>query len=296
MLIIRDSGLENAMGNRYQLSESRIGSWLKEGRGSGRGLDYQPWLTVQDVPSKGEVNRIPGAKHRRVHHLLSRLELAVFLDCDWHPDVTEIREQFPIDRDETRAIAERMGIRHPSFRGVDTVMTTDLLVDISGPDMDARQVAITIKPAEELDVVREIEKLEIMRRYWAKRGVFQRIVTEHEISERRRDNLIWLHEWRWLDSIAVPYEGYWTERSECLLEALRASSEDFHRTLGSLLEETERRKLWRVGEGLSALRHLGATRRIIIDLDREFDVRGPLNQVRVAVMGRQMGESFVLRA
>lgn len=288
--------MEDAMGNRYQPSESRIVRWLKEGRGSGRGLDYQPWLTVQDVPSRGEVNRISGAKHRRIHHLLSRLELAVFLDCDWHPDVTEIREQFPIDRDKTRAIAERMGIRHPSFRGVDTVMTTDLLVDVGDPDIGARQVAITIKPVEELDVVREVEKLEIMRRYWAGRGVSQQIVTEREISERRRDNLIWLHEWRWLDSLAVPYKGYWTERSECLLEALRTSGEDVYQTVGSLLEETERRNRWPGGEGLSALRHLGATRRIIIDLDREFDVRGPLDQVRVAVMGRQMGESVILRA
>jgi hypothetical protein len=284
------------MGNRYDPTESRFARWLKDGRGSGRGLNYQPWLTVQDVPSKGEVNRIAGAKHRRVHHLLSRLELAVFLDCDWHPDVTEIREQFPIDRAETRAIAERMGVRHPSFKSVDVVMTTDLLVDIGGPDVEARQVAITVKPSAELEVARELEKLEIMRRYWAGRGVPQRIVTEHEICERRRDNLIWLYEWRWLDPIAVPYQGYWIERSECLLDALRASGEDIHRTVESLLEETECRQRWPVGEGLSALRHLGATRRIMIDLDREFDVRGPLAQVRVAVMGHPMGDSVVLRA
>ena len=284
------------MGNRYQPTENRIARWLKEGRGTGRGMDYQPWLTVQDVPSRGEVNRIVGAKHRRVHHLLSRLDLAVFLDCDWHPDVAEIREHFPIDRAETRAIAKRLGIRHPSFRGVDNVMTADLLVDIGGPDIKARQVAITIKLSAELNVAREVEKLEIMRRFWAGRGVPQRIVTEHEICERRRDNLIWLHEWRWLDPIAVPYQGYWTERSECLLDALRASEEDVHRTVGSLLEETERRRRWPAGEGLSALRHLGATRRIIIDLDREFDVRGPLNQVRVAMVGKQMGHSVVLRA
>ena len=284
------------MGSRYQPTESRIARWLKEGRGSGRGLDYKPWLTVQDVPSTGEANRIAGTKHRRVHHLLSRLELAIFLDCDWHLNVTEIREQFPIDRAETRRIAESMSIRHPQVLGVDVVMTSDFLVDIGGPDIQARQVALAVKPSTDLDLPREAEKLEITRRYWAGLGVCQYILTEREVCERRRDNLIWLHEWRWLDPIAVPYQSYWIERCESLLYALQTSGEDVERTVGSFLEETERRERWPVGEGLSALRHLGATRRIIIDLDQEFDVRGPLDQVRVAATGRKMGASVVLRA
>ncbi|MED4403965.1 hypothetical protein ABET41_15090 [Metabacillus fastidiosus] len=30
---------------------SKIDKWIKEGRGTGSGADYQPWLKIQDVAS-----------------------------------------------------------------------------------------------------------------------------------------------------------------------------------------------------------------------------------------------------
>ena len=51
---------------------------IKSGRGQGMGKDYQPWLTIQDVPSRGVSHRIYSHKTQRVHHLLSNLELYVF--------------------------------------------------------------------------------------------------------------------------------------------------------------------------------------------------------------------------
>ncbi|MFP5516143.1 MAG: hypothetical protein ACLGJC_24050 [Alphaproteobacteria bacterium] len=38
---------------RYAFEEDRITPFHKEGRGTGRGGNYKPWLTVQDVPSPG---------------------------------------------------------------------------------------------------------------------------------------------------------------------------------------------------------------------------------------------------
>nr|WP_231495230.1 hypothetical protein [Oceanobacillus picturae] len=32
---------------------SKIDKWIKEGRGTGSGTDYQPWLKIQDVSSLG---------------------------------------------------------------------------------------------------------------------------------------------------------------------------------------------------------------------------------------------------
>ena len=63
-------------------SEVQIARRIKEGRGQGHGKDYIPWLTVQEVPSSGRSHRIYSYKTRRVHHLLSDLELAVFLSLD----------------------------------------------------------------------------------------------------------------------------------------------------------------------------------------------------------------------
>lgn len=34
----------------------------KEGRGQGLGVDYKPWVTIQDVPSLGRVTRLKGIK------------------------------------------------------------------------------------------------------------------------------------------------------------------------------------------------------------------------------------------
>lgn len=45
---------------RYPSDEGRIALFHKEGRGTGRGGDYKPWLTVQDVPSSGRVHRVRG--------------------------------------------------------------------------------------------------------------------------------------------------------------------------------------------------------------------------------------------
>ena len=57
--------------------------WIKEGRGQGNLKDYKPWITIRDVSSKGRSHRVFGHTTKRTHHLLSDLELAIFLLLDW---------------------------------------------------------------------------------------------------------------------------------------------------------------------------------------------------------------------
>src|ERR687884_72384 len=104
----------------------------KEGRGVGTGADYIPYLLIHDVPSIGLASRVWGWKTRRVHHLLSRLELKFFYTLEWRPDVRDIREQFPLDLDETLAIADQLGLSHPRDRKTKdyVVMTTDFMITI----------------------------------------------------------------------------------------------------------------------------------------------------------------------
>ncbi len=82
--------------SQQSTSEHQIARKIKEGRGMGYGKDYKPWLYVQDVPSQGRSHRVYSHKTERVHHLLSDLELAVFLVFEWTSYVTDIREQFPL--------------------------------------------------------------------------------------------------------------------------------------------------------------------------------------------------------
>lgn len=55
-------------------TEANISRYIKEGRGQGELALYLPWLTIQDVPSRGRVHRFIGWKTAREHHLFSDLE------------------------------------------------------------------------------------------------------------------------------------------------------------------------------------------------------------------------------
>ncbi|MHB1883241.1 MAG: TnsA endonuclease N-terminal domain-containing protein [Acidithiobacillus sp.] len=171
--------------------DSRFQKWIKQGRGSGTGKDYQPWLTVRDLPSAGRSHRVWGFQTQRTHHLLSDLELAAFFLFDWNPVVTDIREQYPLRLDETLEIATQVGIRHPEVRGQVQVMSTDFLVDTNKQNLP--RMAIQVKTASDLSNPRIIEKLELERRYWESKGVPWYLLTEKQILKTVAKNITWLY-------------------------------------------------------------------------------------------------------
>lgn len=172
---------------KYFQSDVTVQRWIKEGRGAGRGHDYKPWLTVRDVPSRGLSHRVFGHRSQRIHHLLSKLELAVFLILEWQPTTLDIREQFPLQLDATLELAKQHGIAHPPKTGEAQVMTSDFLVDTSHPKIP--KFVIQAKYAEELAKPRVIEKLELERRYWQQKGIPWFLVTERDISSTAFRNI-----------------------------------------------------------------------------------------------------------
>jgi hypothetical protein len=127
----------------------------------------------------------------REHHLFSDLEELVFLYADFSPHIVDIREQFPLfSRAETEEIAEEMGIKHPQHAGSSDVLTEDFVftTDDSTNRLQARQVKYVSDLAKE--GIRE--KLEIQRRYFERRGIEWRIVTERDLSTVISRNLRWL--------------------------------------------------------------------------------------------------------
>lgn len=172
-------------------TEVQFAKWIKEGRGSGINADYKPWLTVRDFPSLGRVHRVFGHKSRRTHHLLSDLELAAFLLLEWHGEVTQIREQFALERDTTRRLAAEAGIKHSNMSGVDQYMSSDFLVD-STNEQEPRFVW-QAKYASALGDARTVEKLEVERRYWVEKEYPFYLVTEREIPSVVFKNIQWLY-------------------------------------------------------------------------------------------------------
>ncbi len=169
--------------SRYKWTETKIRKWVKQGRGQGSGAHYLPWLRVSDVPSKGFSHRIWGELTHRVHHLLSYLEYQVYLWCLLMGRLCDIREAYPLNREDTRRIAKQLGIAHPRYPGtrIDIVMTTDLL--LTRPGDPAVYIALAVKPAALLADSRVMEKLAIERVYWLERGVTFFVVTEKELPQ-----------------------------------------------------------------------------------------------------------------
>jgi len=178
---------------KYEWTEDRIAKFMKEGRGSGVGKDYKPWLTVSDIPSLGRSHRIAWKATGRTHHLLSDNEYYAFLRLCFDDAVVDIREQFPLRREETLEIASALQVRHPTVRGVDIVMTTDFLV--TRRTHDGYQIAAqTVKETGDLDNLRTIEKLEIERIYWACRKTSFSIISSSDLKNTYSRNLAWIFE------------------------------------------------------------------------------------------------------
>ncbi len=266
---------------RYSIDEGKISRFLKEGRGQGHGLGYSPWLTVQDISSRGRSSRVHSLKTGREHHLLSDIETAIFFLLDWSDAVTDIREQFPLDRDETRRIAAEIGVRHPvdTQSGVDIVMTTDFLVDIRVGN-GSKLLARSAKPASELDDDRTIEKQEIERRYWNAKGTDWGLVTDRDLPAQRIKNLRWLHEMQSLEYMTEPYHGYWQDRCNRFLTCL---SQTGGITIKRFIQNLNDSQGFATGEGLTVLRHLAATKVIAFDLDAPLEINGPVDVLTIAI-------------
>ena len=262
-------------------TEEKIEKRFADGFGQGVSAEYRPWLTVgRSTPSLGTSNRSGGRTTGRVHHFLSDIERNAFLIYDWAATVVDIREQFPLDRGETRAIAEAMGVRHPIYpkSDVPVVMTTDFLLD-TVVDGRATQVARAVKQAAKLSDRRVLEKLEIERCYWVGRGVDWVIVTERDLPPVLIENLTWLagpwarDEWKSGDA----------DRVAALEEAL---SMDGDVTFGDFCAAMDRRPGIGGGVTIGLIRRLVSTKRWATDLSIViFDPAQPMSRFRIVSSG-----------
>jgi hypothetical protein len=250
------------------LDQQKIEKRLKDGRGEGRGYDYQPWLRIQDVPSQGLASRAKGWKTGREHHLMSNLETSYLFVLDWSQSVLDIREQFPLlPLDETQEIAQQCGFAHPTDPKTrqSVVMTTDFLITLKQNTHEIEQ-ARAVKPAAELQSQRTLEKLEIERLYWERRNIDWGIVTEKEISKTFFENLKWLRSCYWLDDLA-PLTHDDITRIETVLtpQVLQGKT-----ALTKLTNACDDQLGLSLGTSLSVVRYLVANRRWLVDMTQRI--------------------------
>lgn len=262
------------MAKRNRVSnQAVIEKRLKEGRGQGRGADYKPWLYVQDVPSLGLSTRNKGWTTGRVHHLFSQHELHYFYLLEWSLVVVDIREQYPLlPLDETLKLAKQCGIRHPTDPATTEpiVMTTDFLVTINKSFGVAEQ-ARTIKPKEELQSKRTLEKLEIERRYWEARNISWGIVTEREIPRVLAENVKWLHPFKQRQALSVS-----NSEVHRITTVLTQGVTTIDASLAEIAGECDDRLGLLPGSSLSVARYLLANRQWLVDMNQPIQPREKL--------------------
>lgn len=155
---------------------------------------YQPFVKVQDISSLGRSHRVFGHKSGRTYHLLSDLELSVFLLFEWNTNVVSIDEQFALNLEETLALATEVNIKHPSIRGENKVMTSDFCITLNAKNKAmTSQMALQVKYARDLDDPRTIEKIELERRFWQRKDVPFHLITENDIPKTVSTNIKWLY-------------------------------------------------------------------------------------------------------
>jgi hypothetical protein len=166
---------------------------LKNKYGIGQGLDYKPWLRIQDVKSKGIRSLIYGRKSQRDHHMMSSIESEFFYLAEFLDNVVDIREQFPIlPLNYTQKVAQTLGITHPVHPKTKEpiIITTDQLLTVKSPQGNSF-CAVSVKPEDESDKLRVLEKIDIERVCWELLGVKFKYFTGNELTRVQSRNIDW---------------------------------------------------------------------------------------------------------
>ncbi len=258
---------------KRETTATTIEKRISEGLGQGSGAAYTPWLKIHDVGSNGVSSRISGWTTSRVHHLLSRLETANFYVFDWSKQVIDLREQFPLlPIEETVAIAELLGVRHPSDPKTRSpvVMTTDFLLTI-GNGLIETEVARIVKPANELASPRVIEKFSIEWEYWKSRGINWGVLCENQVTQAIAANVEWIHNFRYLPENLMLDEKWLRQIEGFLLPQILQNI-----PLSQATSNCDDRLGLELGTALSAVRHFIATHRWAVKMTRRIDPTSPL--------------------
>lgn len=251
------------------LTQEAITKRWKNGYGQGEGKGYKPWLTIQDVPSQGQVNRPLGWKTGRVHHFMSLNELHYFYMLEWSLHVMDVREQFPLwPPEETQAIADQLGVKHPSPPGADMmVMTSDFYIVLD----DGSRTVRTVKGAAELDNERTVQKLDIEREYWQRRGTNWGIIVADDLPMPLVENIKWLHPHLSLEGFKID-----TNDLPAISRYLTGEVRQNKDALANIARRCDEDLGLEAGSCLTLARHLLATRQWQIDMSVRINPVRPL--------------------
>ena len=257
--------------HRGEFTDKTIERRIKEGRGSGEGSSYLPWITIRDVPSLGRCSEILGWKTNRVHQLLSDLETRYFYTLEFSSDIIDIREQYPLldsnkSIEETVQIAKSIGVKYPIVpkTGALNVQTTDLLITLIR-NGKTEQIARTVKYAKDLSNERTLEKFEIERLYWVNRGIDWKIVTERDINKDYSFNVEFIH-----NSLTLSGSNFDVSKVMYVENALRNELLERPKSLAKITHAIDTNLGLFPGDALFCVKHLLANKIWIVDMKQKI--------------------------
>lgn len=158
----------------------------KLGMGKGQGAKYKPYLQNGEFGSSGKAIKAIDWKTLRTVHLFSNVEYETWLLCMWDDENLDIREQFPLDKKMTIAIAEELGYRHPQNKGEPVTMTTDLLLTRKDKD-----IAISVKYSKDelKNRPNDLKKLIIEKTYWNLKKIEFKLIDKEDIDHIKAMNI-----------------------------------------------------------------------------------------------------------
>lgn len=262
---------------RTKWTEAKVAKLLAEGYGSGSGADYKPWIEVSDISSLGRKHLVPGTRFGRDVHLLSDIEYSMFLLLEWSPQVADVNEQFPLDRDLTQDVARKLGIPHPYYPGtkVPAVMTCDFMVTLVRSGAAVLE-AFNTKTDADMEDERELLKLEIQRSALELMEVPHHLVPKSSLPEPLATNLDWLQKAHVKPGEVEPHPGYFDEMAQRFRRHAGAASSP-HKSLAQVAAEFDRLHGAEPGTGLRAARILLSRREATMDLSREHPAERPMS-------------------
>lgn len=244
-----------------------------EGRGLGHGKEYKPWIFAASTTSYGNKTRWIGRITGREHQVLSNPEYYAGNIIDFSPRVTDIREQYPLwPIEETLGIAQALGVVHPNKRRKRSkakyiVMTTDFVIDVESNGRTV-SVARAVKKHRDLEDPRVLEKLEIERVYWERRGIDWGIITDQDYDETMAKNIAEvIRPHRTLEGRMSLPDSELKRLSRELTQMVQERDEP----LSAILREFERRNNIPQGQAISLPWFLIANRHWTVDLSKKLD-------------------------
>lgn len=246
---------------------------IEQGRCQGREEDYEPYYTVQDIPSKGRVMRKNGIRANRLHTTLSDKESICSMIFELSDKVIgDPLEQFALPLNETLVIAEELGIKHPIHPTTKKYepLVPDFYFQIKGTEHLPIDVIREFKMKDDLVNKRVLEKFEIERVWCERNGYDWGIITEEELNPIICKNINIIYDYYFINRVGLPE---WSEeQTKQLVAEFIKRAVDATESMRDICNTLDQDAELEPYTCLNLFKHLVAQNIIKIDLREPIDV------------------------